>query len=96
MSFEETLRQIVREEILAAVEKLQTQQQVADPDLPPVLTVEQAAKAMQIGVNKMYDLTRRKGFPAVRDGWKIRISRDGMFRWFEQEALANSGQASQR
>jgi len=60
-------------------------------DLPTALTVQQAAKVMQIGVTKTYDLTRRKGFPAIRDGWKIRIPTHALFKWMEEEAFRNDG-----
>lgn len=97
VSFEDTIRQIVREEIAAALEQVKLQQTTSVPnDLPPALTVHQAAEVLNIGINKMYDLTRRKGFPAIRDGWKIRIPRDALFRWMEQEAFQNTGEAASR
>lgn len=96
MSFEETIRQIVREEIRAALEAIPTQTPSDYSNYPPSLKVEDVAKIMSIGINKAYDLTRRPGFPAVRDGWKIRIPRDAFFRWFEQRALENTGEAASR
>jgi len=67
-----------------------------DDGLPPVLTIDEAAKVMRCGKNKMYDLTRRKGFPVYRDGWRLFIPRDEMFRWLNEQARANTGEAIQR
>ncbi|KPV42070.1 hypothetical protein AN477_19685 [Alicyclobacillus ferrooxydans] len=67
-----------------------------DSTVPAQLTVREAAKVIGLGKNKMYELTRRKGFPCIRDGWKIIIPRDALFRWLEEEAFRNTGEATQR
>ncbi|WP_018130976.1 helix-turn-helix domain-containing protein [Effusibacillus pohliae] len=98
MSFEETIRQIIREEIRAAFKELSvTNHDTRDySQYPASLKVEDVAEIMRIGLNSAYELTRRPGFPAIRDGWKIRIPRDAFFRWYEQEALRNTGEAASR
>lgn len=92
---EEVLRQIVREEVRNAMSNLHNTPDV-DRGLPPVLTVREAAKVLQLGVTKTYDMTRRKGFPAIRDGWKITIPTAALFKWLEEEAFKNTGDAMQR
>lgn len=87
---ESELRRLIREEVAALLEQMR-RSPVRD-DLPPVLTVREAAEAARVSVYKMYDLTRRPGFPAVRDGRMIRIPRDALFQWLEREGLANDGQ----
>lgn len=89
---EETIRQIVREELERALSAVSTR--TASPDtgaLPLTLSVEQAAEVLGVSRNKCYDLTRRRGFPATRDGNRIMIPRDALLRWLEQEAFANPG-----
>lgn len=55
-------------------------------ELPPVLTVREAAKVMRVGQNVMYGIVRRKGFPVIREGWKFLIPRDAFLRWIEEQA----------
>lgn len=82
---EDRFREIVREELSAALESSRP------PTETKALTVKEAADFLGIGVNKCYDLTRRRGFPALREGNRIMIPRDGLRRWLEQEALLNPG-----
>lgn len=53
--------------------------------LPDVLTVREAAKVMRVGQNRMYEIVRREGFPAVRVGWKFLIPRDAFIKWIESQ-----------
>lgn len=53
---------------------------------PIMLTVEQAAGLCQIGRDRMYLLTRRQDFPALRFGKSIRIPRQKLQEWVEQHA----------
>lgn len=89
---EDDLRRIIREELTTLLGAMERQSK--QDDLPSTLTVEQAAKVLRVGKNKMYDLTRRPGFPAIRDGWRILIPRDALFRWLEEEAFRNTGEAA--
>ena len=61
-------------------------------DLPPFLTVEQAAKVLQIGRSKAYELTVEweasrgsSGLPFVRCGWQKRVPRAALV-WFGKRA----------
>ncbi len=98
MNFEETIRQIVREEVRAAVSDA-----VKNLSIPMQqeghkggLSVKEAAEILGFGVNKVYELTRRPGFPAIRDGWKIIIPAHGLYRWMDEESKKNTGAAAIR
>lgn len=59
-------------------------------DLPPFLTVTQAAKVLQLGRSKTYELTvewertgGRSGIPFVWFGNQKRIPRDALIRYIE-------------
>jgi excisionase family DNA binding protein len=61
-------------------------------DLPPFMTVEQAAKVLQIGRSKAYELTvewertgGKSGLPYVRCGWRKRVPRAALV-WFVERA----------
>ncbi len=60
-------------------------------DLPPLMTVEQAAKVLQIGRSKSYELTVEwertggaAGLPFVRFGSQKRIPRAAIERFIER------------
>lgn len=62
-------------------------------DLPPFLTVGQAAKALQLGRSKTYELTveyersiGRTGLPFVWLGRQKRIPRTALVRFMDPEA----------
>ena len=59
-------------------------------DLPPFLTVNQAAKALQLGRSKVYELTvlyertgGQRGLPFVRFGCQKRIPRAALVQFIE-------------
>ena len=61
-------------------------------DLPPLLTVEQAAKVLQIGRSKAYELTVEyertdgaSGLPFVWFGDQKRIPRDALAEYIESQ-----------
>lgn len=61
-------------------------------DLPPLLTVEQAAKVLQIGRSKAYELTVEyertggvSGLPFVWVGNQKRIPRDALADYIESQ-----------
>lgn len=61
-------------------------------DLPPLLTVEQAAKVLQIGRSKAYELTVEyertggsSGLPFVWIGNQKRIPRDALAAFIERQ-----------
>lgn len=53
-------------------------------DLPLALTVEQAAKLLNISRNLAYDLVRQRVIPSLRLGRIIRISRSRLEEWMVQ------------
>lgn len=55
-------------------------------DLPLVLNVAQAAQLMGVSRDKVYDMARTPGFPAVRHGRRILIPRDALIAWLERMA----------
>ena len=62
-------------------------------ELPPFLTVEQAAKAMQLGRSKTYELTvefecsaGRSGLPLVWLGKQKRIPRTALIRFMDPDS----------
>ena len=61
-------------------------------DLPPLLTVEQAAKVLQIGRSKAYELTVEyertagaSGLPFIWIGNQKRIPRDALAEYIESQ-----------
>lgn len=58
------------------------------------LSIPEAAKALGIGNNKMYELARSEGFPTITVGSRRLIPLKGLERWLEeqtQKAMAGSG-----
>ena len=62
-------------------------------DLPPFLTVEQAAKVLQLGRSKTYELTvefertgGRSGLPFVWFGQQKRIPRTALIRFMDPDS----------
>ena len=45
------------------------------------LSVSEAAEALGICTKQCYELTHMTGFPAIRIGLRLRISRDGLREW---------------
>ena len=63
-------------------------------DLPPLLTVEQAAKVLQIGRSKAYELTVEyertggaSGLPFIWVGNQKRIPRDELVAYIQRQLL---------
>lgn len=87
MSFEDTIRQIIREENerhLEQIRKLLKEHGVQDK--PKLLTVEEAAKILKMGKSSVYELTHRIDFPVIRDGRKVRIPYSALINWIERES----------
>lgn len=51
------------------------------------LSVDEAAALSGIGRDRLYELTRRADFPALRFGRSIRIPRRLFEEWIEREAV---------
>ncbi|RKJ06727.1 DNA-binding protein [Butyricicoccus sp. 1XD8-22] len=78
MSFEETIRQIIREEIQNAVEELQTQN-----ELPPFLTRTEMMELLHIGHTKTSELMNRPDFPVFREAGVL-IPTEMLFEWIRR------------
>jgi len=50
-------------------------------ELPLCLHLMDVARIMGVGRNLALKITRRKGFPVIREGRKIIVPRDAFFRW---------------
>lgn len=75
MSFEETIRQIIREEIGQAVEELQTKN-----ELPPFLTRTEMMEVLRISSTKAAELMNRPDFPVFREAGLL-IPTEMLFEW---------------
>jgi excisionase family DNA binding protein len=87
MSFEDTIRQIIREENekhLEQIRKLLEENGIQDK--PKLLTVEEAAAILKMGKSSVYELTHRIDFPVIRDGRKVRIPYGALMNWIERES----------
>jgi excisionase family DNA binding protein len=98
VSIEETIREIVHDEVRKAVAEVMREMPIPiqHGQANGGLSVKEAARILGVGVSKVYELTRRPGFPAIRDGWKIIIPAHGLYRWMEEEAFRNDGSAMAR
>jgi excisionase family DNA binding protein len=85
VSFEETIRQIIREENDRHLEQIRLLlKEQGFQDKPRLLTVEEAAKILKMGKSTVYELTHRINFPVIRDGRKVRIPYAALMNWIEQ------------
>lgn len=53
---------------------------------PDVLTVEQLAEILGVGLNTAYELIRCKKISSVRVGKQIRISKTALLKFLESDA----------
>jgi excisionase family DNA binding protein len=54
-------------------------------ELPAILTVEQLQDFLRISRPKAYELVHTKGFPTVRIGRAIRVPRESLIRWLDEQ-----------
>ena len=54
-------------------------------DSPLLLTVPQTAELLQLGQDAVYTLCHRSDFPAVRIGRSVRINREGLQTWLNNQ-----------
>lgn len=54
----------------------------------PLLRVEEAAKLLQLGRNKVYELAAAGEIPSLHVGRQLRIPMEGLREWIRREALA--------
>ncbi|MFS0784924.1 helix-turn-helix domain-containing protein [Shouchella sp. 1P09AA] len=88
MSFEETIRQIVREENEEFLQKVKDALNYSQSDsMPDVLTVKEAAEYLRMGKSKMYELSQHYDFPSWREGRRVLISKKGLDQ-YQREKLS--------
>jgi excisionase family DNA binding protein len=63
-------------------------------ELPLVLTVEEAARALRIGRGSCYEAVRQGAIPAVRIGRSLRIPRHGLLALLGDEPTNGEGPAT--
>ncbi|HHY80518.1 MAG TPA: helix-turn-helix domain-containing protein [Thermoanaerobacter sp.] len=51
------------------------------------MTVRDLKKLLGIGINKAYELTKYKGFPAIHIGRKIIIPKKQLIQWIENQTI---------
>lgn len=89
MSFEDSIRQIIREENEKHLKDIATLlERHGYNEIPRFLTVPEAAKILRIGRSATYELCQQSecnGFPSFRDGNKIRIPYNALMNWIEEQ-----------
>ena len=55
-------------------------------DLPAILTMAQVQALLGLSRPKTYQLAHRQGFPVIRFGRALRVTKTALLRWLEQEA----------
>lgn len=58
-------------------------------EYPPILTVAQASKMLQLNRHTIYDLVRQSKIPAFHAGKAIRLSRDKLLEIVAEESEVN-------
>ncbi|MEC2715360.1 helix-turn-helix domain-containing protein [Bacillus cereus] len=76
----ESIREVVREEIQAALAQFQ---QKSQPN--KVMRVKEAAAYLNIAVCRMYELAKHPQFPAIRDGRKLLFLQKDLEAWLETQ-----------
>ncbi|EJS59964.1 MULTISPECIES: helix-turn-helix domain-containing protein [Bacillus cereus group] len=76
----ESIREVVREEIQAALAQFQ---QKSQPN--KVMRVKEAAAYLNIAVCRMYELAKHPQFPVIRDGRKILFLQKDLEAWLETQ-----------
>ena len=55
-------------------------------ELPLMLTVEEVAGVLGIGIAHAYEVARRRDFPTIKIGSRIIVPRDRLVQWLEEQA----------
>ncbi|BAR82938.1 DNA binding domain, excisionase [Bacillus thuringiensis serovar tolworthi] len=81
----ESIREVVREEIQAALAAFQQQ---AQPN--KVMRVKEAAAYLNIAACRMYELANHPQFPVIRDGRKLLFLQKDLEAWLEAQKEESS------
>ncbi|PRT19152.1 helix-turn-helix domain-containing protein [Bacillus wiedmannii] len=76
----DSIREVVREEIQAALAQFQQQSQ---PN--KVMRVKEAADYLNIAVCRMYELASHPQFPVIREGRKLLFLQKDLEAWLESK-----------
>ncbi|EEK89228.1 MULTISPECIES: helix-turn-helix domain-containing protein [Bacillus cereus group] len=79
-SFKDSIREVVREEIQAALASIQQQ---AQPN--KVMRVKEAAAYLNIAVCRVYELANHPQFPVIREGRKLLFLQKDLEAWLEAQ-----------
>lgn len=85
-SIETRIRQIIREEVVKALQEVGSLSEgVLNSNMRSLMTADEVADFMQLGVQRVYELARNcetNGFPVIRVGLRqMRFSREAILRW---------------
>ncbi|MED3090425.1 helix-turn-helix domain-containing protein [Bacillus toyonensis] len=81
----ESIREVVREEIQAALAAFQQQ---AQPN--KVMRVKEAAAYLNIAISRMYELANHPQFPVIRDGRKLLFLQKDLEAWLKAQKEESS------
>ena len=59
-------------------------------ELPLMLTVEEVAGVLGIGIAHAYEVARWRDFPTIKIGSRIIVPRDRLIQWLEEQANQKS------
>lgn len=79
-SLKKIIREVVREEIRAALAEIQKQ---AQPN--KVMRVKEAAAYLNIAVCRIYELAKHPQFPVIREGRKLLFLQKDLEAWLEEK-----------
>lgn len=89
MSFEDVIRQIIREENQKHLNDIkQLLESHGYQEAPKMLKPKEAAKILDKGVTATYDLchhAERNGFPVIRDGERFKIPYHALMNWIDEQ-----------
>lgn len=53
-------------------------------EAPDTFGTKELSQILGIGINAAWELTRREGFPVLKIGRRLRVSKAGLIRWMEK------------
>lgn len=83
MNIEEIIRQIIREEIHAALERKPTNWNI-DNEYPEYLNAKMVSKILSCSLRNAYEIMNRADFPLIQIGRTKRVKRESFFSWLDQ------------
>ncbi|WP_342045953.1 helix-turn-helix domain-containing protein [Bacillus sp. OTU530] len=88
MSYEQIMQEIVEKAIEKAIPQIveAVAGKVSTGNMNPTMTLEEAGVILHQSMTKMYELVRRKDFPAMKVGTKWIVLSDKFYEWMEKQA----------